>query len=464
MAGGLAVGQSTPGAAPPAVQVAQDARAPQPRSQEADAQVRGPSPVALLVAALQAPAVLDYEGTRVITATRNGRMETVTVAEMHKRPNRWRFQYLSPEGLAGRLVIDDGATTWHYEPAVHMVFRSPSQPRQPRDETTVHQLLREHVVLALGVEEVIGRPAYLFSLQPRGTGSTRRIWVDQATGTVLRREDSTPQDGTVYSSYFTRISFSLNLPEAMFRFQAPSGARVVSIQPTQGPLMPLGELRRRVGFRILAPLMLPQGYTYRGGTLARDQNFASAHLIYSDGVNALSIYQTRARSMTWPQQGQVTQVRGRPARLVDAGNVKVLMWEYRDLRITAVGAVPVADLLTLAGEMDEDWERASLSLVGAQTGQPEARVALLRDQGLTFWEVVQVLALSRALRRDPEEVAGAWTPGARGETLAQRLRVPPQQVDDVLRQVGPAVDRLHGLPRKIRDAAPPAGVPASPSR
>ena len=84
------------------------------------------APRAILKMALDAPRLIDYEGTKIITALRNGRMETVTVAESHKRPNLLRLEYLSPEDVAGRLIIDDGTTARHYEPALNMLFEDRS--------------------------------------------------------------------------------------------------------------------------------------------------------------------------------------------------------------------------------------------------------------------------------------------------------------------------------------------------
>jgi outer membrane lipoprotein-sorting protein len=85
-----------------------------------------PTPRAILKMALEAPRLIDYEGTKIITALRNGRMETVTVAESHKRPNLLRLEYLSPEDVAGRVIVDDGTTARHYEPALNMLFEDHS--------------------------------------------------------------------------------------------------------------------------------------------------------------------------------------------------------------------------------------------------------------------------------------------------------------------------------------------------
>mgnify|MGYP006268049285 CR=1 FL=1 len=47
----------------------------------------------------------------------------------------------------------------------------------------------DYDVVLLGTDEVIGRQAYVIALDPNGSGVLRQLWVDRATGTVLRGED-----------------------------------------------------------------------------------------------------------------------------------------------------------------------------------------------------------------------------------------------------------------------------------
>ena len=186
------------------------------------AQVPAVPPAKILQMALQAPRLVDYEGTKVITVLRNGSMETITVAESHKRPNDMRLEYVSPEDVAGRLIVDNGSTAWHYEPRLNMAFQGPTMQGEllSRDFTL---LMRNYRVSALGVEDVIGRQAYVIALDPIKPGVHRQLWVDRSTGTVLRSEERDPTRGVVMSTYFSRISFSLNLPEAYFQFRLPAG-------------------------------------------------------------------------------------------------------------------------------------------------------------------------------------------------------------------------------------------------
>src|SRR5205807_1730433 len=255
----------------------------------------------ILQMALEAPRLVDYEGTKVITVLRGDRVETITVAESHKRPERMRLEYVSPEDLAGRLIVDNGATAWHYEPRLNMVFEGPTLGGQllSRDRTL---LLRNYGVTALGVEDVIGRQAYVIALVPHHPGVQRRLWVDRATGTILRSEELDPSRGVILSAYFSRVSFSLNLPEAYFEFRTPAG------------------------------------------------------------------------SIGWPSAGKPIAVEGRPARFVDLGYFRVLIWEQGRLRVTAVGTVPTETMVTAAGQIAAGREQALVQDVSRQIESDPATV------------------------------------------------------------------------------------------
>jgi len=325
-----------------------------PAAAAAPVSAADPSARTILHMALDAPRLIDYEGTKIITALRNGRMETVTVAESHKRPNLLRLEYLSPEDVAGRLIIDDGTVARHYEPALNMLF----EDRSIQDTGGVADLTllaRNYDTALLGTDEVIGRRAYVISLTPHGTGVQRQLWVDRLTGTVLRSEDRDASRGLVLTTYFSRISFSLNLPQAYFRYRPPAGVRVVSLEDsmagTDGGRMSPAQLEQAVGFPVLVPPALPEGYTFRGGAVSRFASLTSAYLRYSDGGNIISFFEAPAGSIGWPAMGLPVRVQSQPGRYIDLGYIRVLKWEERALRITAVGTAPSETLMLVAGQL-----------------------------------------------------------------------------------------------------------------
>src|SRR5207244_1651957 len=144
-------------------------------------------------------------------------------------------------------------------------------------------------------------------------GVQRRLWVDRATGTILRSEELDPSRGVILSAYFSRVSFSLNLPEAYFEFRTPAGARVFKMFTTEAGTMSPAALQRRVGFPVLIPPVLPEGYTFRGGAVSRFGSLVSVYLRYSNGGNLISFFEAPAGTIGWASAGTPVLVGG-PSR------------------------------------------------------------------------------------------------------------------------------------------------------
>ncbi|MGH2348110.1 MAG: LolA family protein [bacterium] len=310
-----------------------------------------PSAAAVVQAVLDAPSLIDYEGTKVMSAVRGDRAQTVTVLESYKRPGKLRLEFLSPESVGARLIVDDGATAWQYEPTLHIVIQGPSFVGTRRGDE-LRAIMDGYEPRVLGTEEVIGRETVVLALRPRGGTTARRLWVDRATGVLLRTEERDASGDLVFSSFFTRISYSLNLPSALFRFQPPAGARVFSFYLSGDPVTNRADLQRLAGFRVIAPPTLAGGYRFLHGTTARYGAFSAATATYGDGVSVLSVFQTPSRQMAFPQAGVAVTLRGDgSARLLDLGYFRILMWETAGLRLAVVGVLAPAQLIALANEL-----------------------------------------------------------------------------------------------------------------
>lgn len=348
------------------------------------------SPLGILKDAISAPETLDYEGTKVIVTYRGKNLEAITVAELHKRPYAYRMEYLSPEGIAGRILVDTGEESWHYEPSVHLVVRGPSLGRRNPEE--LNALPENYHVRLLGIERVIGRPAYLIDLVPKAEGVQRRFWIDRATGLILAWQESDAERGVFFASTFTRIAFARDLPVAMFRFRPPARARVVDLRAEGVRLVRLSELAQRAGFRPVAVAELPPGYRYQGGGISRFGGLGAVVLRYGDGASAVSLFQVPARRMAFPPGGEVVRFDELGARLYPFGYFRVLMWERGGILFAAVGSVPLATLAAFVRGTDPSGEEQRVTAAARATGLPRDGILLLRDRGATFEEILRTSA------------------------------------------------------------------------
>src|SRR5437879_12824120 len=101
-----------------------------------------PAVDAVVAAMLGAPALVDYDGTKALNAVRGDRAETVTALESYKRLGKLRVEHLSPESVSGRLIVDDRASSWKYEPPYDLGIRVPSFLRRPRNAPLARHVLR----------------------------------------------------------------------------------------------------------------------------------------------------------------------------------------------------------------------------------------------------------------------------------------------------------------------------------
>ncbi|HEY6102374.1 MAG TPA: sigma-E factor regulatory protein RseB domain-containing protein [bacterium] len=311
-----------------------------------------PDAAVVLRTMLRAPALIDYEGTKVISTVRGRTAETVTMLEAYKRLGKLRLEFLSPESVSGRLVIDDGAASWQYEPGMHLVVHGPSFVSGVGQPERAGAILRGYGVRILGREEVIGRSTMVVGLAAGRAGSHRQLWVDEVTGVPLRTEERDARGEIIYVSYFSRISYSLNLPPALFQFRRPAGARVVEFYLSGDPAGTPAELLRLARSPVIAPATLLGQYRFRDGRIAHHGAFSAAVATYSDGISVLTVFQTPSARMAFPAVGDPVMAGSGPARFLDLGYFRVLLWQRRGVNFAVLGNVPGAILLQAVDELN----------------------------------------------------------------------------------------------------------------
>ncbi|MGQ0548560.1 MAG: hypothetical protein ACT4PY_02695, partial [Armatimonadota bacterium] len=75
----------------------------------------------------------------------------------------------------------------------------------------------------------------------------------------------------------------------------------------------------------------------------------AAHLRYSDGARALALFVVPARRVGAPGRGALVPSLGTQSRAIGWGATHMVQWESRGMRLTLVGQLPLADLVTIAG-------------------------------------------------------------------------------------------------------------------
>jgi hypothetical protein len=249
---------------------------------------------------------LDYVG---IQRTQAGAQSSEQKVEEDTR-GHIRYEYIAPAEFQGDIVLAAPNNFYHYharENRTDVAYWPIS--KEVKDRAVINMIRRGLVTLAItGQETIAGRDCAILTLswqRPRAQAETqRRLWVDTASGIVVRREDWNAS-GQLSASYMTSITVGPEAGVMLKDFapaQLPKNARQEAVYPRDTPTCAtIAQAEALAGFHILAPGQLPANYTLDGiWVFGRGRN-ASVLLRYTVGVNHFNLFERPAYNPT-PQQ------------------------------------------------------------------------------------------------------------------------------------------------------------------
>ena len=262
---------------------------------------------------------------RLVTSTYAGnRPVTSEVSILRVGPQRSRVEYLTPP-MRGTVVIEDGGLTLRYDPLQNVLHAE--RPRS-LDETQrrryLAQLMRNYPPRFLRRAFVAGRPAVGLELAHRLTGRVaRRLWVDEATGLVLRSQDYRLDGQVVTATTYQEVRYGGPIPMPL-AMPSPTRLRVVH---HEAPPVAEADLTRAFGAAILRPRYLPEVFAYEGSFRGRCSCCGDpmAQMLYSDGLRSISVFQC-AHGLPPGQFGEVVSLpQGGMARVQHRGRTFILV-------------------------------------------------------------------------------------------------------------------------------------------
>ncbi len=298
-----------------------------------------PDPAQRVRAAYQAESRVTLSGVMRTTSTVQA-TEISSEVVVYRKAGMTRYEYRSPE-LRGLVLIDKGDTLIRLDPTtrtatVETVHRSPA---------TVDLVLKNYRAELAGQEQLLGRQTDVITLTPRqGSGPTRKLWIDRATGVVLRTEQYNSGGKLVSRSFYSSVDWKASPPDSLFT--VPDGWKQV-VAPVQTERhWEKEDLSRRLGFTIREPGYVPPGFVLDGFHLViRPNAQLSAHIRYVDGLNSISIFEHRCppgrgRGFQW---GRRMGRRGN-CEFFTSNEGNVLVKEVGGIRFIVVGDLPENEL------------------------------------------------------------------------------------------------------------------------
>jgi outer membrane lipoprotein carrier protein len=180
-----------------------------------------------------------YENVRSMRATftmnfENPLLRQATTSKgtlYQQQPDRIALRFSEPDG---DVILSDGRFFWVYYPSVNaqQVIRSPAAAGGESGVNLQAQFVGNPVERFRyelhGTEQVAGRTAHALTLVPRQRAEYRslRVWIDARDG-LARRFEITEHNGNIRRFDLHDLQVNPNIPQSVFQFTPPPGARVV---------------------------------------------------------------------------------------------------------------------------------------------------------------------------------------------------------------------------------------------
>ncbi|MBV9848520.1 MAG: hypothetical protein JO250_02415 [Armatimonadetes bacterium] len=329
---------------------------------------RVPTAADLYNRSLDADDHFSYRGRQVTTYWLSGRAVAVIVS--HLAVNLRRLDYIAPERLQGRKSISNSRERWEYDPRRRLLYHYRLAPDADAvaDAATAYALLKTNYLVAVAPQKQTydNRKVFLLAIKRRRSGTlARRLWIDAATGLVLKREsyreayeDRKLAAKLAVTVAYADINFRPRLTRAEFdpaRLARRPGVRVVEQKrDPEGPI-PVASVPRQLGGAWLTPASLA-GYRLVGAALTSGRR-PLLHLRYSDGLNLVSLFEQRRT-----QTRQPTRVPGtmRPLRVgsasghvVSHASLTAINWDTAAFNLTLMGEIAQKTLQQLAAAVGD---------------------------------------------------------------------------------------------------------------
>jgi negative regulator of sigma E activity len=305
---------------------------------------------------LVSDAEYSYSGQQFITTYRDDDRSVSTATQvLHQAGNDFRITYAAPKTLAGRVILQRGGDQWTLLPKRHVIVhdRLPSAAASKTMAAKFDLLERNYrLIVAPKPSRIADRKVFEVSVSPRdGRGVSRRLWIDPATGLVLRAENF-HSDGTLaVVSYFSEIRMHPKFDQKTFSLAALTTPQTRTIEQRDPSEQKIAreDLPHALDGAAIAPDQL-EGYVLQSASLLPGKK-RTLHLRYSDGLGSLSLFETlRAGKKPTRIARSLPLVlsSGKAARVTERYSYNVLNWDSGAISYTLIGDASLRLLTRIA--------------------------------------------------------------------------------------------------------------------
>jgi negative regulator of sigma E activity len=310
-----------------------------------------PPAMALLRQAMSAPANHSYIAE--VQMLRFGSQKSVAAVFRieHRAPNLTRRWYIAPQALYGDSIISRGETTYTIDVKRNrvVVAHDDAIDDQVAEDGNLRVLEGNYAAAYAPDEAVDGRPAHVVVLTNKYTGqAVMRVHVDAQTGLVLAKDTYAANGSLISQMRLEKLRYTDAIPTGIF--DVPSNLPRVNGPARSLPTSDLSRVIASAGFKALSPRYLPEGFTPIEGDLISIKGVRTLHLLYSDGIRTVSLFESEEGASVDMSRYRVTDVKTQDvdAQYVEDGPTTLFTWSKSGLHLTMVGEIGLDELENIA--------------------------------------------------------------------------------------------------------------------
>lgn len=319
----------------------------------------------------------DYSYTMHMTSYIGEKVVENEFKTIYKKPYMLKNFIKEPGGKTETLVLSDGEFRWTYDSGTNTVMKTklPETPELTENDylSIIKISLNDTDLSLLGTEKTEGREAYLLMATPKEIGKqapeySMKVWIDKETWMFLGYEMYDANGKPVSKVEIRNLKVNIGIPDSEFEFKIPEGATIKTMDPGEMELpeeLSLEEARESVGFEILVPAYLPEGYEFSHAaayntseTAPEGQAYEAVTLKYTKGEESISITETVYEAESPDTKimnaaAEEVSINGAEGKYLSLGDMKVLKWKLGSVDLGMIAFLEKDELLRIAESIPE---------------------------------------------------------------------------------------------------------------
>jgi negative regulator of sigma E activity len=310
-------------------------------------------PALMLRESIEAPNSISYVGQFETIRFSSSRADATIVKVEHRAPSLTRRWYVAPEALYGDYIVTRGSATYEFDPKAGKVTisHSPVVDSQLVETSNFARVLTNYRAIRDGAGTIADRPTDSIVLINRYTGERAvRVWLDHETHLVLKKEEYHANGAVAAQTRFEELRYTNAIPDGIFTTEAPAGYTQVAGVNAAMPSSDIDSVIKDAGFKPYEPKALPQGFTLVSGDVTMVNGVRTLHLLYSDGLRSVSLFQNArdAAADFGTLRPKTVSFEHHDAEYVEDGPTTLLTWKEHGLHFALVGDLLRNELVEIA--------------------------------------------------------------------------------------------------------------------